>query len=260
MWRALGYPESVHLSDWPAGEPEWIDESLSGTIALARRIVSAGLAIRSREKIRVRQPLQRVRVAISVTADISAQLSAVKEELNVKEVELLADESAIAERLGKANARELGPLFGKDTQSIIQAVKAGDFTIAPSGHVSAAGFTLEPGMVEVVYRGKEGLAVESVAGAVVALDTRVDDNLALEGQARDLVRLIQDLRKEAALRVSDRIELSVSGADRVLGVHGEYIARETLAVKSSASPLREPLIVKTATLGETAVEIAILRA
>jgi isoleucyl-tRNA synthetase len=145
----------------------------------------------------------------------------------------------------KVNARVLGPRLGSRVQEVIQKVRAGEFEVLGENTVRIGDIVLNPGEVEVGFAGKEGLAVESGPGFVVALDTEVTPELALEGQARDLVREIQDMRKEADLHIADRIELSIRGAEELLSKHREYIKSETLCVsivESVASPCLERTI------------------
>jgi isoleucyl-tRNA synthetase len=120
-------------------------------------------------------------------------------------------------------------------QEVIQKVKAGAFTLLDSTSIQVGDLILSGNEVEVGFSGKEGLAVESGAGFVIALDTEITPQLALEGKARDLVRAIQDLRKDADLHMADRIVLQVIGADDVLQEHGEYVKGETLCVEIASS-------------------------
>ncbi|MEZ4753980.1 MAG: DUF5915 domain-containing protein [Bdellovibrionota bacterium] len=258
VWEKLGNSESVHLSEWPLIDEGWIDNTLSDEIALARRIISTGLSARAREKIRVRQPLQSLKLVISGSVSVTGQIEAIKSELNLKEVIFLKDETEIAERVGKPNAALIGPKFGKDVQKIIQAVKAGDFEEHKDGSCIVAGIKLDPGMVEIAYIGKAGLSVESTAGAVLSLDTELTPELILEGKARDLVRLIQELRKEADLNVSDRIELQVKGIDEVLTIFKDYICGETLSQNITQS-LDQPLIQKQVQVDDQVVSLALKR-
>lgn len=232
VWERLAYSDSVHLSDWPTARAELIDETLSAHVNLIRSMVSAGLSVRSREKLRVRLPLSSVKVAIkgAVSKELSAYVPVLCGELNVKSVEFLADPSSIAILSAKVNARVLGPRLGSRVQEVIQKVRAGEFEILGENTVKVGDIVLNPGEVEVGFTGKEGLAVESGPGFVVALDTEVTPELALEGQARDLVREIQDMRKEADLHMADRIELEIRGAEELLSKHAEYIKSETLCV------------------------------
>lgn len=234
---------SVHLTDWPTVDESLIDEKLSTEIAIVRKIISAGLAIRGREKLKVRQPLTSATIALpasfrkgGVTSTASdggfdlGELDTVREELNVKKIQFAVNPADIAETIVTVNARALGPRLGKKVQECIAAAKAGKFEIQNDG-VHVAGEVLTGEEVAVGYRGKAGLAVESIDGIVVALDTTITPELEREGRARDLVRIIQDLRKEADYAVSDRITVSITGADDIVAdeMLKTYIATETLA-------------------------------
>jgi len=256
VWERLGHESSVHLQDWPAEDTRYIDEHLSRQVAVARTIVTTGLAIRAREKIRVRQPLSRARIALSTSVDIAKQTSAVMQELNVKTLEVVQDASEIADRVAKAQAKKLGPKYGGAVQGIIKDLKEGRFSQNADGTVQAGSYTLLSDEVEIAYVGKQGLSVESANGVVVALSTEISPELELEGDARDLVRAIQDLRKEAGLELSDRIVLGVVGADDILGAHKDYVCNETLAT-SLVDKVSQPVASKTVEIGKRSVQIAI---
>jgi isoleucyl-tRNA synthetase len=258
VWERLGYETSVHLQDWPAEENRYIDQHLSRQVAVSRTIVTAGLAIRGREKIRVRQPLSRARIALSTPVDITKQTGAVMEELNVKALEIVQDASEIADLVAKAQSKKLGPKYGGAVQGIIKDLKEGRFSQNADGTVQVGSYTLLADEVEIAYVGKQGLSVESVNGVVVALSTEITKELELEGDARDLVRAIQDLRKEAGLELSDRILLGINGAEDIVSAHKDYLCNETLAT-SLASRVSQPLLSKTVQIGKRSVEIAVSR-
>jgi isoleucyl-tRNA synthetase len=144
-------------------------------------------------------------------------------------------------------ARLIGPKYGSEVQLIIQAAKAGNFQLLDDGQIKVsvvtAGlekeFYLLPEEVEVGYQGKEGFGVESAAGIVVALDLKITSELALEGQARDIVRLIQEMRKEANYKVEDRIKIALKGCPEILKKYSAYIQKETLGVGIEEKELLE---------------------
>ena len=246
VWDRLNKAESVHLSAWPEVRENLIDRVLSAQLNKVRAIVSAGLSIRSREKLRVRLPLAKAQVALSneESSKYEKYIPVLCGELNVKQVEFLRDSSEIATLSAKVNARALGPRIGSRVQEVIQKVKSGVFTLLDSTSIQVGDLVLSGNEVEVGFTGREGLAVESGAGFVIALDTEVSQELALEGKARDLVRAIQDLRKEADLHMADRILLEVQGADEVLSKHADYIKGETLCVALD-KPVSAPLAQKS---------------
>jgi isoleucyl-tRNA synthetase len=261
VWERLGNDESVHLTKWPEADLTLIDKELSHHVNLIRAMVSAGLSIRSREKLRVRLPLASAKVAVreSLAGKLGPYISVLCAELNVKSAEFLADASSIATPSAKVNARVLGPRLGSRVQEIIQRVRNGDFEIVGENTITVGDITLSPGEVELGFTGKSGLAVESGPGFVVALDATVTPELAVEGSARDLVREIQDLRKQADLHIADRIRLSINGADAALAAHQEYIMSETLCIEM-VNAISHPLVQRSATLDGSTVLIALEKA
>ena len=243
VWERLGFKESVHLTEWPAVRESLINDKLSKQVNLIRGMVSAGLSVRSREKLRVRLPLASAKVAVreNLAAELEPYIPVLCGELNVKAIEFLADATSIATLSAKVNARVLGPRLGARVQEVIQKVRNGEFEVIGENTITIGDITLNPGEVEVGFAGKPGLAVESGNGFVVALDTNITPALALEGQARDLVREIQDMRKEADLHIADRIKLSIHGADELLKAHEGYVKSETLCVEVTPA-LNKPLI------------------
>jgi isoleucyl-tRNA synthetase len=263
IYRNLTNEDSVHLTDWPVADKNFQKPNLDEEIALARRIVTLGHSIRSKKKIRVRQPLAKVTIGLPKSVDpeiVFLQKEVILEELNVKSLELLEDAGEVAVPTAMPSAKLLGPKYGKDVQKIIQEAKAGNFTLAPDGKVTVAGFVLEPTEVELAYKGKEGLDVEAEDGTVVALDTVVTDELYLEGLMREVIRLVQDLRKEAGYQVSDRIELLVKAegklAEAVLK-HADTIKEETLAVELQQSGDLESDLEKEFTVDEFSAKIGL---
>jgi isoleucyl-tRNA synthetase len=258
VWTRLGHEHSVHLEDWPKAETGHIDEALSNQVAVARTIITAGLAIRAREKIRVRQPLTKARVALSTGINISEQTTAVSQELNVKSIEFVKDASEIAETVAKAQAKKLGPKYGGAVQGIIKDLKAGHFAQNSDGTVAVGQYTLLPDEVEISFVGKQGLSVQSENGVVVALSTEITPELELEGDARDLVRAIQELRKEAGFEFSDRITLGLDGGDDILAAHRDYISNETLAT-SVVTEATTPKASKTIEIGKRSIRISLAK-
>jgi len=256
VWQRLSHSESVHFESWPAVERQYVDEPLSQQVAAARTIITAGLAIRAREKIRVRQPLPGARVALPASVDISKQIGAIEQELNVKSLEVVANAADIANRVAKAQAKKLGPKYGGAVQGIIKDLKEGRFTQNADGKVAVGTYTLLPDEVEISFVGKQGLAVESQNGIVVALSTAITPELELEGDARDLVRVIQEMRKDADFELSDRIVLGIRGAEDVMATHQSYVMNETLAT-SVVSSVESPRATKTVEIGKRSVELAI---
>jgi isoleucyl-tRNA synthetase len=259
VWERLGNTESVHLSRWPVARPELIDRRLSQQINLVRGMVSAGLSVRAKEKLRVRLPLHLAKIAVKNPKEFEPYIPVLCGELNVKRIEFLADASSIATLTAKVNARILGPRLGARVQEVIQKVREGAFEVIGENSIRVGDIELTPGEVEVGFSGKPGLAVESGSGFVVALDTEVTPELALEGQARDLVREIQDMRKEADLNIADRIRLSILGGEKILDAHADYVKSETLCLEISQS-VQSATVQREVTLEGTSISIALVKA
>lgn len=231
------------MAEYPKASKIEADTTLEGEMFLAKTVVSLGLAARSKLKIKVRQPLRKIQVALGGQYSpelLKGQIEIIQEELNVKEVELIKDAAAIATVVAKANAKVLGPKYGKEVQTIIQEAKAGRFERLSNGNLRILNFELTPEEIEIAYLGKEGFNIETEAGLLVALDTVITPELELEGEARDLVRQIQDLRKAAKYHVSDRIKIAlINVKPELIAQFGETIKAETLAT-SIEPDLAEP--------------------
>jgi len=244
IYRNLTGEESVHLTEFPKPTEGEIRESrLQEEMFLAKTIVSLGLAARAKAKIKVRQPLSKIQVALGDQYDpklLKDQIDIIKEELNVKEIELIKDPKDLATVIARPNGKLLGPKYGKDVQKIIQAAKEGKFERLENGNIRVLDFELTPEEIEIGYLGKEGFDVETEEGILVALDTTITPELEQEGVARDLVRQIQELRKGAGYNVDDRIKIVLINADAdMLKNFGDYIKAETLA-ESIEDDLKEP--------------------
>ena len=235
IYKNLTGEDSVHLSEWPGFDDSKIDLELNEEMDLVRRVVSLGHTLRAKVKIKVRQPLAKAQVALPAGFDVArieAEKEVILEELNVKELEFLGDGADVVEQEVTVNARVLGPKYGAEVQTIIRTVKMGDFVVMADGKVKVLDYVLEGDEVEVGFKGKEGCDAESDGGVVVTLDTEITPELQREGYARDLVRYLQDLRKEADYQVDDRIEILVKAEGDVgqaVVDFKEYIMSETLA-------------------------------
>jgi len=235
IYTNLTGEKSVHLADWPKANKTLIDENLNKEIHLVRLIVNLGHSVRAKAKIKVRQPLAKVQIGLP--KDIDKQIladheSVILEELNVKELEIIDEISDVVKRQVTPNPRVLGPKYGKDVQYIINEVKAEKFEILADGSVKVGPFTLAMDEVEIGFKGQEGYDVESSEGVVVCLETVVTDELKAEGYARDIVRIIQELRKEADYNVDDRIYVLVKSEGKLadaVNKYADYIKKETLA-------------------------------
>ncbi len=235
IYRNLTNAESVHLTDWPKFNKAAIDKDLNQEIELVMQIARLGNAARARAKIKNRQPLQKVQIGVPEALHHllqKDQLEVLKEELNVKEIDIADDPSVIAKTVVRPDPKLLGPKFGKDVQFIIQEAKIGNFELLENGSIKVGQFELTPEEFNVGYESQEGLDVESDHGIVVALDTKVTSELKKEGIARDLIRIIQDMRKEADYNVDDRIQVSIQAKGDPHDAMTEFkdlIEKETLS-------------------------------
>jgi isoleucyl-tRNA synthetase len=238
IWRGLTGGRSVHLADWPDASEFPADHELVAAMDRVREIASAGLALRKAQKLRVRLPLARLTVVTPDPAALEPFVDVLADELNVKAVDLEAlVESSLAthgiERRLTVNARALGPRLGKDVQRVIQAAKAGSWTL-DGDRVTVDGTDLQSGEYDLVLAtGSPDAAVAFLGdGGFVVLDTQVTPELAAEGLARDVIRAVQQARKDAELDVSDRIVLTLTGDDAAVAAieaHRDLIAGEVLA-------------------------------
>jgi isoleucyl-tRNA synthetase len=240
IWRGLTGGDSVHLADWPSVADWPADASLAQTMDLTRSVCSAALSLRKHRQLRVRLPLATLTVADESARTLAEFGDLIKDEVNVKELVLIPDPASLGAKTLTVNPRALGPRLGKQVQEVIRAVKAGSWTAA-GDVVVAGGVELLPGEYELRLTAADPGSTMSLPGSsgLIALDTRVTPVLAAEGTARDVVRVIQQARRDAGLDVSDRITL-VIGADGAVAdavrAHTAFIAGETLAVSVSVVP------------------------
>ncbi len=232
--EASGSVASVHLTDWPDPATLPADPELVRDMDRVREVCSAALALRAEHGLRVRLPLARLTVAGKETSRLQPLVDLVREEVNVKEVELSDDLEAFGSFVLRPNGRVLGPKLGADTQVVIRAAKAGEWTTNDDGTVSVAGHTLVDDEFELALQAREGHATTALRGndTVVDLDIEVTPELEAEGQARDLVRQVQDARRKEDLHVSDRIALRISLPDEMAAAvapHHGYVAEQVLA-------------------------------
>jgi len=226
MYKELTGNKSVHLEDFPKYDSSLIDEKLNSDTDKVQKIITLGLAWRANQKIRVRQPLKSI--TITDTLD-DYNIEIIKEELNVKEV-LVVDWNTLAKQICKPNGRAIGPKFGKDVKFIMWEAKSGNFEILDNWNAKVWDFELEATDFELVFESSEaGALIEAGFWMVIAMDNNITEDLKIEWYARDLVRQIQEARKEADYQVDDRIEVSITNIDEVLAVFKEYIQTETLS-------------------------------
>ena len=244
LWRGLTGERSVHLADWPDATAFPADHELVATMDRVREIASSGLALRKARGLRVRLPLARLTVVSerrrprspsSPTSCATSSTSRPSRFEGLRESSL--GDYGITRKL-TVNARALGPRIGKDVQRVIQAAKAGDWS-QDAGVVTAGGVALETGEYELELEAADPQSAIAflAGGGFVILDTALTAELEAEGLARDVVRAVQQARKDAGLEVSDRIALRITGdavAVAAIEAHRELIAAETLATSLDA--------------------------
>jgi isoleucyl-tRNA synthetase len=251
--RRAGAPESVHLASWPAFDASLIDSDLSAQMALARRLVELGRAARSGASVRTRQPLREALIGAAGFSELPSELrSLVAAELNVASLSSVgAAAEGLVDYAVKPNFRALGRRFGSATPAVAAAIAArpaadiatavlagGTVSVPVSGgsEVPGGGSEVLVGADDVIVTQtpRAGWAVATDAGETVAIDTTVTPELRREGLAREVIRLVQEARKNDGLEVSDRISLRWSASDpelvRALTEHAALIAGEVLAV------------------------------
>ncbi|HEY1237344.1 MAG TPA: class I tRNA ligase family protein, partial [Solirubrobacterales bacterium] len=236
-------PDSIHLCDYPQVEEGLVDAQLEEGMEAVRRTIELGRAARAQAKVKLRQPLRKAVVVASETerAAIERLADVVSSELNVKELDFVRTEAELVSYRAKPNYRSLGPRFGKSmpqAAAAIEALEAAAVTDAFERgeevgiQVDGKDHTLTADDINLVMEPLEGYQVEAEAGHAVALELDLDDELRREGLAREVVRAVQEARKQAGLEVSDRISLELAGDDELLEAareHETYIAGETLA-------------------------------
>jgi isoleucyl-tRNA synthetase len=237
IWRGLTGERSVHLASWPVAGDFPADHELVSTMDSVRDVCSAALSLRKARNLRVRLPLRKLTVATPNALVLAPFLDLVADEVNVKEVEFTDDVAGHCEQVLSVVPRALGPRLGGQVQQVIKAVKAGEWSLV-DGRPVAAGVVLEEGEYELKLvassaDGDSSQAAPLGAGeGVVILDTEVTPELAAEGLARDVIRVVQQARREAGFDVSDRITLVVEGPAAVASAvegHRDFVAAETLA-------------------------------
>ena len=234
--------ESVHLANFPSPDRSLINKDLERKMGQAQTISSLVLSLRAKEKIKVRQPLQKIMIPVNSPAqreEILAISDLVKHEVNVKEVELLEDASDILVKQIKPNFKVLGPRFGKDMKLIansIQKLQANDIKqIEEKGvldiEINGKSIRLHLDDVEITSQDIEGWLVANQGAMTVALDVTISEPLRSEGIARELVNRIQNLRKDSGFEVTDRIEVFLQAdknIENAIKLNLEYIKLETL--------------------------------
>lgn len=278
IWRGLTGGRSVHLTDWPDASDLPADHGLVAAMDKARDICSTASSLRKAKSLRVRLPLNDLTVVTDHAASMREFGAIVADEVNVRTLTLRDVSEAseadfgVSQRL-TVNARAAGPRLGRDVQQAIKGSKSGDWSVAGDGTVTAGGLALQEGeytletVVDDSVAGGARATAMLPSGGFVVLDTEVTPELAQEGLARDIVRAVQQARRDAGLDVSDRISLTVTGGQLVWEAtvaHQALIVEETLAAQFGSAPQLEALpsrddVVETAVGDGQPVRIKVMK-
>ena len=239
-------PISVHMSEWPTPDPAARDDALIAEVEVVQRVVGLGRAARNSSGLRVRQPLARLLARTPDAADASIlarHADQIREELNVKSVEVLASDADLLSYRIRPNLPRIGKRYGRRVPAIRDALAKADGRAIATAVNDGRSFdvaledetlSFEPEDVLVESTSAEGYACAEEGGYLVGLDTTLTESLEREGLARELVRTVQEARKQAGLDVSDRITLSIDGSPDIraaLDQHRNYVMEETLATR-----------------------------
>jgi isoleucyl-tRNA synthetase len=263
IWRGLTGGRSVHLADWPAaaGEPGALpaDASLVAAMDQVREVASVALSMRKTGSLRVRQPLASMTVSVADPAALEPFTSLLADEMNVQRVRLVGldeGDQYVSKQL-TINARAAGPRLGKGVQQVIKASKAGDWSVDEFGCVTCGGVELADGeySLQLAASGDEAGAVGLLpSGGYIHLDTVLTDELIALGVVADVLRVIQQARKDAGLNVSDHVAVTLDAPDdawAAVAAHREHVLAETLAASVDRGVLSEEATSGTVGAGAT---------
>lgn len=238
-----GAPVSIHMASWPEHRQQRLDRGLLTDMAVVQRVVALGRAARNDSSLKVRQPLSRILVRVpeeEAAQAVQRHAQQIRDELNVKQVEILPLDAKLVTYRIKPNLPLVGKRYGKLLPAIRETLSRSDGAgiaakvargEAITLEVSGQSIALDPTELLVETSSAQGFACAEAGGYLVGLETTLTEELRLEGLARELVRAVQEARKEAGLAVSDRIVLDVQGSAAIvsaLSAHRSYIEAETL--------------------------------
>jgi isoleucyl-tRNA synthetase len=280
MWDNLvaavdaSQPDSVHLAEMPVQVEGRADPRIEVSVATARRVVALGRAARAASGVRTRQPLRTLNVklpaatggVLSDDAAIEAELRAqVLDELNVRELALIPDESEMVERTLYPLLPVVGPRHGPSVAAIMAGARSGAWELREDGTAVVGGVTLQPDEFQLTARARPGHEVAEDGDLLVALDTSLDAELEAEGMARELAHRLQAMRRTAGYQISDRIRVAVTAdaaTSERLSPHRAWLADELLATDLALgvdAGLPQADLRETASLEGTEVGLAIAR-
>jgi isoleucyl-tRNA synthetase len=236
--------ESVHLAEFP--KATYRDKSLEEKMEVAQNVVYLTRAMRAKNNLKVRQPLKKIMVALDKSKHeaLSKMKDVILEEVNIKELLILTDDSEIVNKSAKANFKSIGPKFGKKVKAVAEAIK--NFTKEEISkiekgtdivlNIDGEDLAISKDDVEIISTEITGWVVEAEAGITVAIDAELDEALIEEGLAREFVNRIQNMRKDAGFDVTDKIIINFTGSEnfvKAIKNFNQYISTETLAEKLS---------------------------
>ena len=226
----------VHLTDWPDPEILPEDKPLVENMDRIRDAASTALRLREDEGIRVRLPLSSMVIAGPGSSSLSNFLELLTDEINVKKIELIEQLDEYATYSLQPNGSLLGPRLGKDVQSVFAAAKRGDWELNKDGTAKVANVLLREEEFELGLQPHEGITAATLnsGDAIIILDTEITEDLAKEGIARDVIRQVQQARRDAELVVTDRIKIWLNGGETILDsvkTFEEYVASQILATE-----------------------------
>jgi len=234
--------ESVHLAEFP--KSSYIEKELESKMEIAQKVVYLTRSMRAKNNLKVRQPLKKIMVVVenSKREDLAKMKDVILEEVNIKELIVLDDDSKIVNKSAKANFKIIGPKFGKKVNAVANAIKEFDnIKIAEleageniSINIGGDNILISKADVEILGSEIKGWVVESAEGVTVAIDAELTPELIDEGLAREFVNRVQNMRKDAGFDVVDRIKIKYSGSEKLIKAvssYQNYITNETLAEK-----------------------------
>jgi isoleucyl-tRNA synthetase len=241
---ALTGGSSVHLADWPDTDDLPSDPALVARMDRLRDVASTTLRLREDHGLRVRLPLSSLTVAGADSESLADLVELLVDEVNVKSVVLTDDLTDHARFVMRPDGRALGPRLGGEVQAVFGAARSGDYELHDDGTATVAGHLLQPDEFTLGVESPEGVTAAALdsGDAVVVLDTEVTADLAREGLARDVVRQVQQARRDAELVVTDRIRLVLDGGDAVVDavrVHEDHVAGQVLATEVVYGPVED---------------------
>jgi isoleucyl-tRNA synthetase len=239
IWQGVtgaGESESVHLTDWPDPNALPVDPGLIADMDMVREVCSAAHSVRKANGLRARLPLSSLTVAGPGSDRLAPFRSLIEDEVNVRAVLLQSDADRFASRRLTVNFKVAAPRLGPAIQAAAAAARSGDWELIDGGRARVGDSVLEPGEFEMLVTPVDESTTRALGGDafVVVVDTAVTEDLAREGRSRDLVREVQQMRRDLGLQVTDRIVLEICGgpdAKAAWQAHHDWISEQVLAVR-----------------------------